>query len=153
MKKLDKKVLSLWLVRNSFLIIPAVVSYILLLVFIPDELRLPLGLSFGFLVFVILFLCIVWPILYYKMYEYNYDDTKIYINYGVIFRHKILMPVRQIQDLHLYKGPLMQMFKLSGITISTAGSNFSLTGISKDEADAMIFDLESKLERRLDSNE
>ena len=153
MKKLDKKVITLWLVRNLFIIIPTLVGYLMLIIFIPAELRLALGLSFGLVSLIIVALCIVWPFLSYRYYEYDYDDAKIYINYGVIFRHKILIPVRQIQDLHLYNGPLMQLFKLGGITISTAGSNFSLSGISKSEADKMIFDLESKLESRLDSDE
>lgn len=153
MKKLDKKVIKLWLVRNLFIIVPVLAGYLLLVIFIPSELKLALGLSFGILTLIILVLCIGWPFLSYHFYEYNYDETKIYINHGVIFRHKILIPVRQIQDLHLYKGPLMQLFKLGGIIISTAGSNFTLSGISKDTLDAMIFDLESKLESRLDSNE
>ena len=153
MKKLDKKVIKLWLVRNLFIIIPTIVGYLMLVIFIPNELKLALGLSCGLLTLIITVLYIIWPFLSYRFYEYSYDETKIYINYGVIFRHKILIPVRQIQDLHLYNGPLMQLFKLSGITISTAGSNFSLSGITKSEAEKMLFDLESKLESRLDSDE
>ena len=153
MKKLDKKVIKLWLVRNLFIIIPTLVGYLMLVILIPNEIKLALGLSFGILSLIILALSIIWPFLSYRFYEYNYDETKIYINYGVIFRHKILIPVRQIQDLHLYNGPLMQLFKLSGITISTAGSNFSLSGITKSEAEKMIIDLESKLESRLDCDE
>ena len=153
MKKLDKKVLKLWLVRNLFLVIPTLIGYLLLVIFISSELKLALGLSFGLFTILVIVLCLVWPFLSYHFYEYNYDETKIYINYGVIFKHKILIPVRQIQDLHLYNGPLMQLFKISGIILSTAGSNFTLSGISKEEANEMIFDLENKLESRLDCNE
>ncbi len=153
MKKLDKKVIKLWLVRNLFLAVPTLIGYIILIVCIPNELKLALGLSFGLVTLLIIVLSLVWPFLSYRFYEYNYDETKIYINYGVIFKHKILIPVRQIQDLHLYNGPLMQLFKLSGIIISTAGSNFTLSGISKLEAETMIFDLENKLESRLDCDE
>ena len=153
MKKLDKKVVKLWLVRNLFLAIPTLIGYLLLIIFVPSELKLALGLSFGLVALLVIAFCLIWPFLSYHFYEYNYDETKIFINYGVIFRHKILIPVRQIQDLHLYNGPLMQLFKLSGIIISTAGSNFTLSGISKEEANSMIFDLENKLESRLDCDE
>ena len=47
----------------------------------------------------------------------------------------------------------MQLFKLSGLIISTAGSNFTLSGISKEEALEMLNDLETRLESRLDSDE
>lgn len=153
MKKLDKKVIKLWLVRNLFIIIPVVVAYLMVVIFVPSNLKLALGLSLGMVTLIILALCIGWPFLTYHFYEYNYDDTKIYINFGVIFRHKILIPIRQIQDLHLYHGPIMQLFKLSGVIISTAGSNFALSGISKEAANEMIFDLENKLESRLDADE
>lgn len=149
MKKLDKKVIKLWIVRNLFFVIPVLVGYILLIALIPNNLKLSLGLSCGLVVLLITSLALIWPFLSYHFYEYSYDETKIFINYGVIFRHKILVPVCQIQDLHLYNGPLMQLFKLSGIILSTAGSNFSLSGISKDEANLMIFDLENKLEERV----
>ncbi len=153
MKKLEKKVVKLWLVRNLFIAIPALIAYLMVLIFVPSEVKLALGLSLGLILLIILALCLGWPFLTYHFYEYKYDEMKIYINYGVVFRHKILIPVRQIQDLHLYHGPIMQLFKLSGVIISTAGSNFTLSGIKKSDAELMIEDLENKLESRLDVNE
>ena len=95
----------------------------------------------------------MWPNLSYYFYEYNFDDKKIEINRGVIFQHRIIIPIRQIQDLHLYNGPMMQLFNLGGIIISTAGSNFILSGISFEQANNMLKELEEKLESRLDSDE
>ena len=47
----------------------------------------------------------------------------------------------------------MQIFKLGGVIISTAGSNFILSGINKEKADKMLYELEERLESRLDSDE
>ena len=153
MKKLDKKVLKLWYLRNLFIAVPVLVGYVLMMIFLPNELKLGVGLSCGLVTLIVLGLCAGWPLLAYHFYEYGYDELKISIHRGVIFRHKIVIPIRQIQDLHLYDGPFMQLLKLSGIIISTAGSNFTVSGISKLEAENMLEDLETKLESRLDVNE
>ena len=152
MQKLDKKVRTLWLLRNMFIIFPTIIIY-LLIIFSVEECKIVLALSFGFLTIIIIGLAIIWPILSYRYYSYDYDDKKIYINRGIIFQHKIVIPVRQIQDLHLYNGPFMQIFKLGGVIISTAGSNFILSGINKGKADKMLYELEERLESRLDSDE
>ena len=44
----------------------------------------------------------------------------------------------------------MIMLNLSGVTISTAGSNFDISTITTEEADRMIEDLEHKLEQRVE---
>ena len=57
---------------------------------------------------------------------------------------------RQIQDLHRTQGPLMMLLNLSGVTISTAGSNFDLSTLTTAEADRMLDELEQYLEARIE---
>ena len=44
----------------------------------------------------------------------------------------------------------MMMLKLSGVTISTAGSNFDISTLITAEADRMIDELERNLEARIE---
>ena len=44
----------------------------------------------------------------------------------------------------------MMLLKLSGVTISTAGSNFNISTLTTDEADRMIDELECNLEARVE---
>jgi membrane protein YdbS with pleckstrin-like domain len=83
------------------------------------------------------------------MYAWGYDDKRIIVKEGVIFRKRVVIPVCQIQDLHRTQGPLMMMLKLSGVTISTAGSNFNISTLTTAEADRMIDELERNLEVRI----
>jgi|GEM_PF-1147942 len=154
MKKLDKSVLKLWYARaaiaalaligvivSALVIMSAtgaesdVILTVLCLVGIPD----------------LLIVCVVllMPALRYKMYAWGYDDKRIIVKQGVIFRKRTVIPVCQIQDLHRTQGPLMMLLKLSGVTISTAGSNFDLSTLTTDEADRMIDELEHNLEIRV----
>ena len=98
----------------------------------------------------LLCLTLILPALRYKMYAWGYDDKRIIIKQGVIFRQRVVIPVCQIQDLHRTQGPLMMMLKLSGVTISTAGSNFDISTLTTAEADNMIDELEHNLETRIE---
>ena len=108
------------------------------------------SLSVGIPIFLILCITLIMPALRYKMYSWGYDDKRIVVKQGVIFRQRVVIPVCQIQDLHRTQGPLMMMLKLSGVTISTAGSNFDISTLTTEEADRLIDVLEQNLETRVE---
>ena len=95
-------------------------------------------------------LVLIMPALRYKMYSWGYDDKRIIVNQGVIFRQRVVIPVCQIQDLHRNEGPIMMMLGLSGVTISTAGSNFDISTLTTSEANLLIDALEENLEARVE---
>ena len=155
LKKLDKSVLKLWYIRAAIgalvlIGVLASVTVILIAVEAPGNVMLAVLLGVGIVVALLLCLVLVMPLLRYKMYAWGYDDKRIVVKQGVIFRKRVVIPVCQIQDLHRTQGPLMMMLKLSGVTISTAGSNFNISTLTTDEADCMIDTLERNLEARIE---
>lgn len=155
LKKLDKRVLKLWYIKAGIISIPlAFFLAIIISNLIPTD---PLSdaiftvlIAIGIPVALLLCLVLIMPALRYKMYAWGYDDKRIIVKQGVIFRQRVVIPVCQIQDLHRTQGPLMIMLKLSGITISTAGSNFDISTLTTGEADRMIDELEQNLETRVE---
>ena len=155
LKKLDKSVLKLWYIRAA---IPALLlvgvfvglAAVLNFVEVSGDVRLVVLMAVGILVALLLGIILIMPALRYKMYEWGYDDRRIIVKQGVIFRQRVVIPVCQIQDLHRTQGPLMMMLKLSGVSISTAGSNFDISTLTTDEADRMIDELEGNLELRVE---
>ena len=125
----------------SLLIIPTLFS---------GEILVIVGIAIP--IVIIVALLIIWPFLKYKLYSFGYDDKRIAINYGVLFRHRVIVPIRQIQDLHTYNGPIMSLMGLSGIIVSTAGSNFSISGMLNCDALEMVNQLETLLNKRLDGD-
>ena len=116
----------------------------------PDKVSFAILLCAGILLALSLAFTLIMPALRYKMYAWGYDDKRIIVKQGVIFRQRVVIPVCQIQDLHRTQGPLMMMLKLSGVTISTAGSNFDISTLTTAEADRMIDELERNLEARIE---
>lgn len=155
LKKLDRAVLKLWYVRAAIVsaaLIGAFVSaaVILAVTGATADVSLAVLLGIGIPIALILALVLVMPALRYKMYAWGYDDKRIIVKCGVIFRKRVVIPICQIQDLHRTQGPIMLILKLSDVTISTAGSNFDLSTLTTDEADRMIDELERYLEARVE---
>ena len=155
LRKLDKSVLKLWYIRaaiEALVLIGAFISAIIILTAsgASSDVMTVVLLGVGMPVLLLLALVLTLPGLRYKMYAWGYDDKRIIVKKGVVFRKRVVIPVCQIQDLHRKQGPLMMMFKLSDVTISTAGSNFDISTLTTAEADCMIDDLEHKLEVRIE---
>ena len=155
LKKLKKSVLLLWYIRAAIGVLTLVgiftsVAVILNATGTPDGVMLAVLLGVGIPVALLLAITLIMPALRYKMYAWGYDDKRIIVKQGVIFRQRVVIPVCQIQDLHRTQGPLMMMLNLSGVTISTAGSNFDISTLTTDEADRMIDELERNLEVRIE---
>ena len=152
--KLEKKILKLWYVISTILFILSLVSIWGICLFANDSdtivITIPSVIIGGVLSFVFLVLLYGYPSLLYRSYSYYYNDDRIIINKGVFFKHHIVVPVCQIQDLHIYEGPLMQIMKLDGIIISTAGSNYIIKGLSRKDSEKMIESLEANLRKRLE---
>ena len=155
MNKLDKSVLKLWYVRSAAAALALIgvavgVLVTLLTTQVPANVMLAISLSVGIILFLILCLVLIMPVLRYVMYAWGYDEKRIVVKQGVIFRQRVVIPVCQIQDLHRTQGPIMMIFRLSGVTISTAGSNFDISTLTTDEADRLIDALEQTLETRVE---
>lgn len=146
--KLNKKVRTIWIIRNLFFAL--LVSLLIVPTLFSGEILVIVGVAIP--IAIIVALLIIWPFLKYKLYSFGYDDTRIAINYGVLFRHRVIVPIRQIQDLHTYNGPIMSLMGLSGIIVSTAGSNFSIAGMLNEDALQMVNELEALLNKRLDGD-
>ena len=155
LKRLDKSVLKLWYIRAaiiSLVLIGFVVGVIAILLSteVPSKVILAVSLGVGIPAALLLCLTLIMPVLRYKMYAWGYDVKRIIVKQGVVFKQRVVIPVCQIQDLHRTQGPLMMMINLSGVTISTAGSNFNISTLTTSEADHMIDELEHNLETRVE---
>ena len=153
MNNLDKSVLKLWYIRaaiGALALIGVVIGAlaVLLATEASSNVTLAVLLGVGIPVFLLLCVTLIMPALRYKMYAWGYDDKRIIVKQGVIFRQRVVIPVCQIQDLHRTQGPIMMLLKLSGVTISTAGSNFDISTLTTEEADRLIDALEQNLETR-----
>lgn len=146
--KIDKKIKKIWLITTTIVFV--IFLGLCVLSNVIDGIILPLLIVESIAMLIIGFFCFAFPFMVYNRYSYAYNDKRIVIKKGVIFKYEIIIPVCQIQDLHLLQGPLMQLMKLQSVEISTAGSNYTINGLTYDDAKKMVDELEKNLNKRIE---
>ena len=150
LKKLNVKAKKYWLTINLIWSALIALTTVIVLIAVDGVARKIVAISLGIPALLVIALLIVFPFLKYRYYSYGYDGEKIVIKRGVIFRHTITIPVCQLQDLHIFKGPIMMAFDLSSVEFSTAGSNFSVICLETSVASKIVSELEVYLKNRLE---
>lgn len=93
------------------------------------------------------------PFFIFKLYGYRIDEFSVVIKRGVIFRKNIIVPIKRIQHIEKFQGPIQMLYKLSTIIIYTAGSNAMIIGVPQENTDQIISEIKSGLQNYLDSDE
>ena len=76
----------------------------------------------------------------YKRFSYAMNDYGLYINQGVIWQRKIIVPRNRVQHTDVTQGPLMRKYDLAELTVHTAGTrnaSVKLPGIKHDLAEEL----------------
>ena len=76
----------------------------------------------------------------YKRFSYAMNDYGLYINQGVIWQRKIIVPRNRVQHTDVTQGPLMRKFGLAELTVHTAGTrnaSVKLPGIKHELAEQL----------------
>lgn len=153
MEKIERKMIKVWLIRQILYLLFLLAGYLAIGFNIEAIYQLPYFISVGIVLFVLVVIGLIFPFLCYRAYLYSFDIERIQISQGVIFKRRVIVPICQIQDLHIYEGPIMRMFGLSDVVISTAGSNYRIVGLTKDNAMKMTTAMQEYLEKRLEAHE
>lgn len=148
-KKLEKKVFYYNLFSRLIFFLILVIGLFIGLYYIPEKFKLLFLIPFLFLILISFIRTFILSYYQYKVYEYYYDNEKIIIKKGVIFRNMIAIPILQIQDIELIQGPFQRLFKIAMIDIATAGSVEYINNIDYDLANEIVLEIQNNVNNRL----
>ena len=153
--KLDKKINLYNIIFRTIFCIFVYGGYIALFMvkFNDQTIRLICLIAASLFVLMILIINFVIPFFIYKMYSYDVTEDHLVIQKGVLFRTRIIVPIKRIQHLEKMQGPIQRLFKQSSIQFFTAGSVEVLNGLNTEVADNVILDVEKKLKPFLENDE
>ncbi len=78
--------------------------------------------SAALVVLVFLYFAIFWPYKTYQCAKWRLDDEGLEIRRGVIWRHRISVPLGRVQHADVSQGPLQRQFDIGKLTVHTAGT-------------------------------
>ena len=83
---------------------------------------------------VVIFAFIIPPIRYAR-WRYEISDDFLEIMTGIIWKKRTVIPFIRVQNTDTKQGPLMRMFGLSSVTVSTAAGEHEIPGLDVQVAD------------------
>jgi len=158
MKKLDQRInLYHFIVRTigSMIFYAAFIAIII----IPKDffghsiIKILLLIFFGLIVINLIIFNFILPWYIYSIYGFELTDEYLMIRKGVLFRRQDFIPIKRIQHIEKFQGPIQTLFKIHTLIIYTAGSNDALIGIPSSEIESLVHDVRTRLQSYLDSDE
>lgn len=86
---------------------------------------------------VLFVLAIFWPSLSYRWASWRLDEEGLEIRRGVLWRHRITVPLGRVQHADVSQGPLQRQFGIGTLTVHTAGTQHAavpLQGLTYETA-------------------
>lgn len=89
--------------------------------------------------FVVLFVLLVFilPPIRYARWRYELSDDFVDIALGIIWRKRFIIPFIRVQNTDTQQGPILRMFGLSSVTVSTAAGSHSIPGLDNESAEQL----------------
>lgn len=84
------------------------------------------------------FVAVIIARLSYRAFWYDLTPEGISIQSGIIFRKNVVIPYARVQNIDIYRGPLLRLYGLAEVRIQTAGSAIQTTGWGRNTAEGTI---------------
>ena len=136
-ERLDSRALKAWFFSGLiwgllFMIIP-----VLYLTLVPLLWDLPS--FYGWLAAGLVFLYTLWdavivPRIKLRFWRYEIRDDEIDIRHGVFIIRRTLIPMVRVQHVDTEHGPIMRLFGLATLRVSTAASEHRIPALSREKA-------------------
>ena len=89
-----------------------------------------------FVLLAVLFLAVLPPIRYIR-WRYELSDDYLDIAKGIIWRKRYIIPFIRVQNTDTRQGPILRLFGLSSVTVSTAAGEHEIPGLGNEEAEVL----------------
>ena len=141
--QLDPRIKSVWRLSSAIwtglLLFICPTPFILVALLEPSEiwaLGLAAVIAIICVVLLVLFVVVLPPIRYAR-WRYELSDDFIDISLGIIWRKRFIIPFIRVQNTDTQQGPILRLFGLSSVTVSTAAGSHSIPGLDNESAEQL----------------
>lgn len=141
--QLDPRVKNVWRINDAIWITAIMLPIFILLIvltFFPDTVdwaRLLLIVSLVVWAVLLAVWVFVLPPIRYVRWRYEISPDYLDIAKGIIWRKRYIIPFIRVQNTDTRQGPLLRMFGLAGVTVSTAAHQHVIPGLDASVAEEL----------------
>ncbi|MFJ5546222.1 PH domain-containing protein [Streptomyces sp. NPDC093225] len=119
--RVDRRAIGWWTLQSSLFALPLPLVFGILYLSIPPARFVFVWLFLATLVPGLLYMGAM-PLWRYRVHRWETTEEAVYAASGWLWQRWRVVPLSRIQTVDLLRGPLQQMFGLSGITVTSASS-------------------------------
>lgn len=141
--KLNPKIKNVWRINDAIWIalIYIICAPAFIIVSLAEEDALwatYLVLAMSAIAVVALIICVlILPPIRYVRWRYEVSDDFLDISRGIVWRKRFIIPFIRVQNTDTKQGPVLRMFGLSSVTVSTAAGSHEIPGLDSKEAELL----------------
>lgn len=94
---------------------------------------------------------LVFPAIRWNTWRYDVSDEQIDLYYGVLIKHRTLIPMARVQHVDTQQGPLQRRYGLSTVSVSTAAGKHEIPALADGVAAQLRIKI-SELARLVDED-
>lgn len=91
------------------------------------------------------------PTVRYNTWRYDVSSQEVDLLYGVLIKHRTIIPMVRVQHVDTEQGPIMRRYGLASVSISTAAGEHEIPALSEEMAN-MLRDRIAELARVVDED-
>lgn len=134
-QKIDRRALTIWRMAGAMIsLVTWALPVLYGLIFDEIDMRVMAGLI-GIAVLATFFLAYLFPQLRWSRWRYEIHEQDIDLQYGIFIIRRVLIPMVRVQHVDTQQGPLMRMYGLASVTISTAAGTHEIPALRVETAD------------------
>ncbi|MFF8960081.1 PH domain-containing protein [Streptomyces sp. NPDC014894] len=120
--RVESRAIGWWTLQSALFALPLPIVFGVLHLFIPPARFVFVWAFFATLVPGLLYMAVM-PIWRYRVHRWETTDTAVYAASGWLWQRWRVVPLSRIQTVDTMRGPLQQLFGLSGVTVTSASAS------------------------------
>ncbi|MCQ8832007.1 PH domain-containing protein [Streptomyces malaysiensis] len=137
--RVDRRALGWWTLQSTLFALPLPLTFGILWATIPPTREFFMWATLISCLPGLLYMAVM-PAWRYRVHRWEATDDAVYAASGWLWQQWRVVPLSRVQTVDTLRGPIQQMFGLSGVTVATASSSgaVKIKGIDHKVAEALV---------------
>lgn len=152
--KISKDAVKVFRIKEFITVVIVVLVFLAFLKFTPHFRLKSIITSILIIIIAVSFIsALFFPTIEYKNWSYCMEEDKMTIKYGMFIIKTVVIPIKRIQYVDTSTGPILSHFRLTNLSVYTAGGKYEIPALDIDIAKELQKGMTNSVIRSLNEDE